>query len=352
MREEFMSDRLGFAGLTAAVALAAAMSRPSPASADAIADFYKGKTINFYIGSAPAGGYDTYGRLVVRALGKHIPGHPEVLPRNMPGGSSRVAASYVYNVAPKDGLALGMVNQELPLAQALGETLQFDAAKFNWIGTPDTDNRVVVTLASSGVKTIEDAKKKEVVMGGSGPVEASGYPEMLNTIVGTKFKTVKGYVGGNAIYLAMERGEVDGRADNAWESWKGDRGEWVRDGKVNVLVQVGLAKAPDLPNVPLLVDLARTDEDREVLKLISSSTSMGHPVIAPPGVPDDRVKALRAAFDAAMRDPVVLADAKRQRRSISPVKGEELQKIVADVLASPQTVRDRALALTQDKKPQ
>lgn len=343
-----MGKIFAFAGLIAAPLLFAMQS----AVADDVADFYKGKTINFYIGSAPAGGYDTYGRLVVRALGKHIPGKPEILPRNMPGGSSRVAASYVYNVASKDGLSLGMVNQELPLAQALGEQLNFDTTKFNWIGTPDTDNRVVVTLASSGVKTIEDAKKKEVVMGGSGPVEASGYPEMLNTMFGTKFKTIKGYAGGNAIYLAMERGEVEGRADNAWESWKGDRGEWVREGRVNVLVQVGLAKAPDLPDVPLLVDLAANAEDREVLKLVSASTSMGHPVMAPPGVPVDRIKALRAAFNAAMADPVVLADAAKQRRSIRPVTGEELQKIVAEVLSSPQKVRDRALALTQDNKPQ
>lgn len=342
-----MANSFPLAALLAAGFLMGAHDAPAD---DSIADFYKGKTINFYIGSAPGGGYDTYGRLVVRALGKHIPGKPEVLPRNMPGGSSRVAASYVYNVASKDGLSLGMVNQELPLAQALGESLQFDASTFNWIGTPDTDNRVVVTLSSSGVKTIADAKTKEVTMGGSGPIEASGYPEMLNTMVGTKFKTIKGYVGGNAIYLAMERGEVDGRADNAWESWKGDRGEWVRGGKIHVLVQVGLAKAPDLPDVPLLVDLATNPEDREVLKLISSSTSIGHPVIAPPGVPADRVKALRAAFNEAMQDPVVLADAEKQRRPIRPVTGEELHKIVADVLSAPQHVRDRALALTRGKK--
>lgn len=342
-----MAKAFALAGLATAGLIAGAY--PAPAD-DAIVNFYKGKTINFYIGSAPGGGYDTYGRLVVRALGKHIPGQPEVLPRNMPGGSSRVAASYVYNVAGKDGLSLGMVNQELPLAQALGEQLQFDTAKFNWIGTPDTDNRVVVTLASSGVKTIEDAKKKEVVMGGSGPVEASGYPEMLNSMVGTKFKTIKGYVGGNAIYLAMERGEVEGRADNAWESWKGDRGAWVREGKVHVLVQVGLAKAPDLPDVPLLTDLATNAEDREVLKLISASTTMGHPVVAPPGVPTERVKALRAAFNEAMKDPIVLSDAEKQSRSIRPVSGEELQRIVAEVLSAPPQVRQRALALTEGKK--
>ena len=140
--------------------------------ADDIADFYKGKTINFIIGSAPSGGYDTYGRLVVRSMGKHIPGKPEIIPRNMPGGSSRVAASSLYNVASKDGLSVGMVNQELPLAQVLGEKFQFDVSKFNWIGTPDTDNRAVVTWHTSGVKTIEDAKTKEITMGASGPTEA------------------------------------------------------------------------------------------------------------------------------------------------------------------------------------
>ncbi len=244
------------------VALLASQGAASFAQSD---DFYKGKTINVYIGSAPGAGYDIYSRLVIRHLGNHIPGHPLVVARNMPGGSSRTAAAYVFNVASKDGLSLGVINQELPLAEALGERMLFETAKFNWIGSPDTNIRVVATWHTTGVKSIEDAKKKEVSMGASGPVEATGYPEMLNTLFGTRFKTVRGYPGGAAINLAMES-EVDGRGDNAWSSWRADHGEWLHENKIHILVQVGLARSPDLLNVPLLLDLARDADEREGLQ--------------------------------------------------------------------------------------
>jgi hypothetical protein len=252
-------------------------------------------------------------------------------------------------VASKDGLSLGVINQELPLAEALGEKLLFETAKFNWIGSPDTNVRVVVTWHNTGIKSIQDAKKKEVTMGASGPIEASGYPEMMNTLFGTKFRSIRGYTGGAAINLAMEKGEVDGRGDNAWSSWKGDHPDWVRDRKINVLVQVGLAKASDLPDVPLLMDLASNRDEREVLRLISTPGSMGHPLIAPPGAPADRIEILRRAFDATMTDPAFLDDAKRQRRPIDPVRGEELQKIAQELLSAPQPIKDRANALTRSK---
>jgi tripartite-type tricarboxylate transporter receptor subunit TctC len=312
-------------------------------------DFYKGKTINVYIGSAPGAGYDIYSRLVVRHLGNHIPGGPVLVPRNMPGGSSRTAAAHLYNIASKDGLSLAVINQELPLAEALGEKLLFETAKFNWIGSPDTNIRVVVTWHTTGVKTIKDAQKKVVTMGASGPIEASGYPDMVNTLFGTRFRSVRGYSGGNAINLAMERGEVDGRGDNAWSSWKGDHEDWVRDHKINVLVQVGLSKAPDLSDVPLLMDLANNPEDREVVKLVSTPGSIGHPFVAPPGVPPERVEILRRAFEATMTDPAFLDDAKRQRRPIDPVRGDELQKIAQELLSAPQSIKDRANALTRNK---
>ena len=267
----------------------------------------------------------------------------------MPGGSSRTAAAYVFNVASKDGLSLGVINQELPLAEALGERMLFETARFNWIGSPDTNIRVVVTWHTTGVKSIEDAKKKEVSMGASGPLEASGYPEMLNTLFGTRFRTVRGYSGGNAINLAMERGEVDGRGDNAWSSWKADHGDWVRNNKIHILVQVGLTKSPDLPDVPLLLDLPRTADDREVLKLVSTPSSMGHPFVAPPGVPLERVEILRRAFRATMTDPAFLEDAKRRRRPIDPVHGKELQRIAQELLSAPQSIKDRAHALTRSK---
>lgn len=182
-------------------------------------------------------------------------------------------------------------------------------------------------------------------MGAVGPSGASGYPDIINTLLGTRFKTIKGYAGGQAVNLAMERREVDGRADNAWSSWKSDHGDWLRDKKINLLVQVGLSKSTDLPDVRLLMDLARNPEDREALKLISISSSMGHPFIAPPGVPAERIQILRRAFDATMSDPAFLDDAKRQRRPIDPVRGEQLQRIAQELYVAPQSVRDRANAL-------
>jgi tripartite-type tricarboxylate transporter receptor subunit TctC len=333
------------AGLSGSLLLAS-QSAASFAQAD---DFYKGKTINVYIGSAPGAGYDIYSRLVIRHLGNHIPGNPLVVARNMPGGSSRTAAAHVFNIASKDGLSLGVINQELPLAQALGERMLFETAKFNWIGSPDTNIRVVATWHTTGVRSIEDAKKKEVSMGASGPLEATGYPEMLNTLFGTRFKTVRGYAGGAAINLAMERGEVDGRADNAWSSWKADHGDWIRDNKIHILVQVGLARAPDLPDEPLLLDLARDADEREVLKLVSTPGSMGHPFVAPPGVAPERVEILRRAFRATMADPALLEDARRRRRPIDPVPGEELQRIAQELLSASQSIKARAHTLTRGK---
>jgi tripartite-type tricarboxylate transporter receptor subunit TctC len=334
----------------AAALVAATIATHASAQADDVAGFYKGKRISVYIGSSPGGGYDTYSRLIIRHFGKYIPGKPEMLPRNMPGASSRRAAAYLYNVASKDGLSLGVVNQELPLAQALGEKMNFNTLKFEWIGSPDYDVRVVTTWHTSGVKTIEDAKRKSITMGATGPVSASGYPEMLNTLFGTKFRSVRGYKGGAAVNLAMERGEVHGRADNAWSSWQGDHADWIRDKKIHIIVQVGLERSPDLPDVPLLMDLAKDPDLREVLKLISTSGSMGHPVIAPPGVPKERVIALRRAFDATMKDAAFLKDAKAVGRPIRPVTGERLEKIAGDVLAAPQHIKDRAKTLAPVKK--
>lgn len=315
----------------------------SSALADEGADFYRGKTINFVVGSAAGGNYDIYSRLTANAMARQLPESPKVIIRNMPGASSRTAASHVYNIASKDGLTLAMVNQELTLAQALGEKFQFDMAKFNWIGSPDFDNRVVLTWHTSGVKTLEDAKKKVVMMGESGPVNTTGYPEMVNTLIGTKFKTITGYESGPAIRLAMERGELDGRAATAWETWKAEYGDAQR-GQSYVLVQVGLAKVADLPDVPLLMDLASTPESREALKLLSSSTLFGHPIVVAPGVPDERVKALRAAFDSAMTDRATLADAEKAGIKLRAVPGARLQEVASQVLGTSQDVRDRASA--------
>jgi tripartite-type tricarboxylate transporter receptor subunit TctC len=318
----------------------------SPARAQqSVENFYKGKTINLVIGYSSGGGYDAYARVVARHLSNHIPGKPQIVPRNMPGASSRAAAAYVYNVAPKDGTVLATSDQSLALAQAMGEKLQFDTTKFNYIGNPSAENNTTVTWHTSGIKTIEDAKKEEVPMGATGGSTSSQYPKAMNAILGTKFKVIIGYPGGNDINLAMERGEVAGRGSNSWASWKGTRPEWVKEKKINHLVQIGLTKAPDLQDVPLLMDLANNDEDRAVLRLLSAPSAIGRPIYTTPGVPADRVNALREAFNATMKDPAFLEDAQKAQLEIDPVSGQELQKIVEEIVTTPKPIADRLAAI-------
>jgi tripartite-type tricarboxylate transporter receptor subunit TctC len=321
-----------------------------PAHAQSVEEFYKGKTISFVIGYSPGGGYDTYARLVARFLGDHIPGKPTIVPRNMPGASSRVAAAYVYNVAPKDGTVLATGDQSLALAQAMGEKLQFDTTKFIYIGNPSAENNTTVTWFTSPVKTIEDAKKQDVPMGATGGSTSSQYPRVMNAVLGTKFKVILGYPGGNDINLAMERGEVAGRGSNSWASWKATRPEWLRDKKINILVQIGLSKAPDLPDVPLLMDLASNPDDRALLRLLSAPSGIGRPIFTTPGVPADRVKALRDAFDATIKDPAFVEEAKKVGLEIDPVSGEELQKIVAEIVATPEAIAKRLADLIAEQK--
>jgi tripartite-type tricarboxylate transporter receptor subunit TctC len=308
---------------------------------DSSAQFYHGKTISLVIGYSAGGGYDTYARLVARFLGERIPGKPVVVPRNMPGASSRVAIAYTYNVAPRDGLTLCTGDQSLALAQAMGEPLNFDMSKFLYIGNPSSENNTTVTWHTSGIASIADAMTREVTMGATGGSPSSQYPRIMNAVLGTKFKIILGYPGGNEINLAMERGEVAGRGSNNWASWKSTRADWLREKKINILVQVGLKKAHDLQDVPLLMDLARNDEDRILLKLLSTPATIGRPVFTTPETPPDRVAALRSGFDAMLKDPHFLADANRLNLEIDPVSGIELQEIVTDILKTPKAVSRR-----------
>jgi hypothetical protein len=219
--------------------------------------------------------------------------------------------------------------------------MKIDTSKLIYIGNPSADNNTTSMWHTSKVKTIEDAMKYEAPMGATGGSTSSQYPRAMNALLGTKFKIILGYPGGNDINLAMERGEVEGRGSNAWASWKSTRMDWIKDKKINIIVQIGLTKAPDLPDVPLMMDLAKNPEDKAVLKLLSASTTIGRPLFTSPGVPEERVKALRAAFDATMKDPEFLADAQKRGFDINPVSGEELQKIVADIVATPKPIADR-----------
>jgi hypothetical protein len=315
---------------------------PSRAADDDI--FYRGKTIDLVIGYTAGGLYDLYARLVAQFMGEHIPGKPRIIPRNMPGGSSRTAAGFIAKVAAQDGTVMAMASQALALEQTLGASLQFDMGKMRYIGNPNLDNNVIVTWGASGVRTLEDAMKRETTVGSTGDDPSSQYPKAANALLGTKFKIVVGYPGGAEIDLAMERGEVQGRGSSVWNSWKSSRGDWLREKKINILVQIGLKKAPDL-DAPLLLDVAKSDQEREVLRLLSAQTFIGKQLFVGPDVPAQRVKTLRDAFDATMKDPQLLAQAAKQGLDIGPASGEELQKVVADMLVAPKAVSGRLVEI-------
>jgi tripartite-type tricarboxylate transporter receptor subunit TctC len=306
-----------------------------------IADFYSKNNVTIAVGFSAGGNYDLYARLLARYLGRHIPGNPNVIVQNMPGAGSRVLANTLYNIGPQDGTMIGLPNQAIATDQATGvEGAQFDARQFHWIGSPDNDVQVAWSWYTSKAKTFDLAKQYEVIVATSGPGSVTYfYPKIMNALLGTKFKLVSGYPGASEMDVATERGEVDGRGAEAWSAVK-TQDHWVADGKINVLVQFGLGKSPDLPNVPLLPDLAQNDTDRRVLEFISLTPAMGRPFFMPPKTPADRVAAIRAAFGETVKDPAFLEDAKRARLDISPVGGEKLQQVVEKTLATPKAVLD------------
>ncbi|MEA2988896.1 MAG: hypothetical protein QOG83_1607 [Alphaproteobacteria bacterium] len=307
--------------------------------AQTVAEFYGRTSVRMLITAETGGSYDTNGRLVARHLGKHLPGNPRIITEQMIGASGRVAANYLYNVAPKDGSVIAVVQQSLPQGQATGETgVQYDAARFNWIGSPMLLDDVLVVWHATGVRSMDDAKKKEVVIGATSATGTNYiYPKLTNELLGTKFKIVSGYQGATAIKLALERGEVEGHGSNPWSDWKVSRPEWVRDKKIVPLMQMSLEKHRELPDVPLLVDLATTPDVRATFELMSVTADLGRPFLTAPGVPAERVAALRTAFARTMTDPEFLADAARANIEIKLVDGHELEQMVSRVLRSPKS---------------
>ncbi|MBM3527855.1 MAG: hypothetical protein FJX62_07170 [Alphaproteobacteria bacterium] len=322
--------------LLLAAGTGAAQAQPS------VEAFYRGKKIEMVIGYSSGGTYDLYARLVARHLGKHIPGQPLIVPRNMPGAGSRTAATWLTSIAPRDGTVLATADQSLSLQQAAGDTrLKFDTTKFAYIGNPNVENNTTAVWHTSGIKTIDDARLREVTMGATGGSTSSQYPKAMNALLGTRFKIIVGYPGGNDINLAMERGEVEGRGSNSWASWKATRPQWLAENKIVILVQIGLKKAPDLPGVPLLMDLGANDADKALLRVLSASTQIGRPIFTTPEVPAERVAALRAAFDAMIRDPAFIADAKQGHFELDPVPGEAMQKLVSEIVGTPKDQSER-----------
>jgi len=308
----------------------------SAACAQAPVEFYKGKNIEIQVNVSVGGGYDLYARMLARHMSRHIPGNPNVVVQNMPGGGGMRLANWLYNVAPKDGTVFGAVARAMAFEPLLGNKgAQYDGREFNYIGSANDEVSVCVAWYTSGIKTFEDAQQKELVVGSGGVSDDTyQYPALLNNMFGAKFKMVPGYPGGNDINLAMERGETQGRCSIPWSTVKATRRFWIDENKVNFLMQYSLSKHPDLPNVPLVMDLAKNDEQRTTLKLIFGRQVMGRPFAAPPGVPKDRTEALRKAFAETMADPAFLAEAEKVKLEITPVSGEQIASLVQEVYAN------------------
>jgi tripartite-type tricarboxylate transporter receptor subunit TctC len=316
--------------------------------AQSVGEFYQGKTIEISISSGEGGVNDNYARAIAQFIGKFIPGHPTVIAKNMPGAGGLKAAQYLYGIAPKDGTAYGVVQRDIVVQPVLDVgAASFDPSKFNWIGSTARETSVGVTwAASTPVKTIQEAMAKEVIVGTSGVTNETGsFPLILNRLIGTKFKPVHGYKSGTEIILALERGEVQGRVGWSWGSVKSSRSaSWVKDGTINILVQMGTEKASDLPNVPLALDLAKTPEDREAMELLFAATTIGWPSLMPPAVPKDRLAAVRAAYKETMKDPGFIAACKKLNLELDPLSGEEIQKTIEHIMTFPKSVVARAQA--------
>ena len=327
----------------AAVALAASVTT---AQADAVADFYRGKTVNVLVGVGVGGEYDLQARLVARHIGKHIPGNPTVIAQNMTGAGGLKMANYLATVAAQDGTYIGMIANSFPGLQVVGlKAMQFDTRKFQWLGTIAPTVETMAVWHTTGVKSLDDVKQRETIAGASGKGAITyTLPSVMNLVLGTKFKVVTGYQGGNRINLAMERGEVEAR-NNTWSSWKATKKSWLDEKKIVIIAQAG-PKAADL-NAPSIEDLAKTPDERQLIELIVSGTQMGRPLATTPGTPPERAAALRAAFAATMKDPAFLADAKKLNFEVDPILGDAMQQAVAKIVATPKAVAERAKPLLQ-----
>jgi len=322
---------------------------PSGARAQSVAEFYKGKNVELLIGYSGGGGYDVYARLLARHMGRHIPGNPTIIPRNMPGAGSLVLANWLYNVAPKDGTAFGIIGRGTPFDPMLGiEAAKFDPSKYLWLGSMNNEVSVCVSWHTSGITKFDELLQKELVVGGTGPsADTDQFPRITNSVLGTKFRIISGYPGGNDISLAMERGEVGGRCGWSWSSVISTRMNWFKEKKVHVLMQLALEKHDDLPDVPLVVDLAKSDEQRATLRLIFARQALGRPFLGPPGVPQDRAAALQKAFMDTMKDKAFLAEADKAQLEITPLSGPAVQKLIEEAAATNPAVLKKAAAMIQ-----
>jgi tripartite-type tricarboxylate transporter receptor subunit TctC len=319
-----------------------------PAQSGGVEDFYRGKTVSLLIGYSVGGGYDAYGRLMARHLGKHIPGNPSVVPQNMSGAGSLKAANYLYSVAPKDGSVIGTFSRSQGISPLL-EKAEFDSTKFTWLGSVTDEVSLCVTRHDAPVKSFRDLLVTPATFGGEGAgSDPNIFALFYRNVFGAKIKIVTGYPGTNEIQLAAERGEVDGLCGLSWSTLKGRYPHWLNDKKANILVQAGIKKQPELPDVPSASELAREPNQLQILKLLLIGQAMARPFAAPPGIPAERRAALIAAFERTTADPEFLAEAERLNFEVNPVAAEKIDALLAEAYATPKDVVAKAAKAMSD----
>lgn len=320
----------------AAVVLSAAAA-PSPAAAQSVADFYRGKTVNLLVGSGEGGGFDLSARLTAQFLGRYIPGNPTVVVQNMPGASGLRAAEYMYNVAPRDGTVICITQPSMVLHKVLNPSARFNPLDYTWIGRLSSFITYGVVWHTSPVQTIAEARTREVILGGVGPSGPGAMmPTALNQLAGTRITVVKGYKSAADLGLAIERGEVQGSGSSSWEYVHGKR--WIERKLARMLFTIALSRSPLFPDVPTVVELARDERGKNIMRLVASAADIGRAIIAPPGIPQERAAALRQAFEQLVKDPEFLADAARRGLDVEALPADEILKIVADDMKMPADV--------------
>jgi tripartite-type tricarboxylate transporter receptor subunit TctC len=341
--------KMRISAMAAATALPLLCAPPSQAQ-DAVQKFYAGRNMDIVIGYPPGGGFDSSARLLIRHMPRHIPGAPAMIPKNMPGAGSLVAANYLYNVSPKDGSEFGIIGGSVPFGPLWSrDGVSFEATRFSWIGSMDRWNGIVLLWGNAQAKTLDDLRKMEVPVGATGAGDVTAiYPRVLNALIGTRFRVVGGYRGTTDLNLAIERGEVAGRLGWCWDCVKAEKPNWVQDKQINIPLQLGLQKHPEL-DAPMAFDLLKDEESRQIMRLVFGSQEMARPFVAPPGVPADRLAALRKAFDETVKDKEFLAEAAKMNMPINVAAWNELEKLIKDVYATPEPIIARAAKIVSGK---
>jgi tripartite-type tricarboxylate transporter receptor subunit TctC len=337
-----------------AIALTALLAE---ARAQPAAEFFAGKQVSLLIGTTAGGGYDAYGRLLARHIGRHIPGNPAIVAKNMPGAGGVALANHIYNRASKDGTEFATVQNGLPFEKLFhmlspgGSAALFDATKFGWIGSMTQTVFVTVTWHTSPTKTLKDALARETTLGASG-TSADSYvlAQLSNNLLGTKFKVVVGYAGATEVSLAVEKGEVDGEAGKDWTTLTSTKPQWIRDKQINIIVQMGMKPHADIKGVPMAIELAKTPDDRRIMEVVFAKFGMSRPFFAPPGLAPERLDMLRRAFDATLKDPAVLAEAQKLGMELNPVSGADVEALVTRMMNTPDALAERARAALKPPK--